>query len=151
MNQNHKLYITKNLISVKKNEKKIGRFEKIIFPEFDNFEANGKVDTGAFSMALHVDSLKLINDKLVFNLNNREFVYTKFKMVSVKNSFGKIQKRFSIFTKMKLGHKTYKFHVSLTDRKNMKFPLLIGRRFLYKFNYIVDVRKKNIYDTPQKV
>ena len=38
---------------------------------------------------------------------------------------------------LKLGDKSYKVFVSLTDRKSMKFPCLIGRRFLYKFNYLI--------------
>jgi hypothetical protein len=39
----------------------------------------------------------------------------------------------------------------LTDRKKMKYPVLIGRRFLYKFNYLVDVTKKNVNDRNKKV
>ena len=45
----------------------------------------------------------------------------------------------------------YKGGISLTDRKKMRYPVLIGRRFLYKFNYLVDVTKKNINDTNKKV
>ena len=28
----------------------------------------------------------------------------------------------------------------------MRYPALIGRRFLYKFDYLVDVKQKNIND-----
>ena len=131
--------------------KKVGRIENIAFPELKIESIKAKVDTGAYGVALHVDNIEIINNELTFTINNNKFTYTKFKVVSVKSSFGKKQKRFSIFTKIKIGDSTYKVFVSLTDRKNMRYPVLIGRRFLYKFNYLVDVRKKNINDTSKKV
>ena len=73
-------------------------------------------------------------------------MYDKYKTIVVRNSFGKKQKRFSIVSKMSLGEKNYKVHISLTNRKKMKYPVLIGRRFLNKFKYMVNVRKKNIND-----
>ena len=109
------------------------------------------MDTGAYGVALHVDSIKLEDGKLYFTVGNEEFSYNKFKTIIVKNSFGKVQKRFSIFTKLTIGDSIYKFYVSLTDRKKMRYPVLIGRRFLYKFNYLVDVTKKNINDTNKKM
>lgn len=132
-------------------EKKVGRIENISFPELKIEEIKAKVDTGAYGVALHVDSIKLEDGKLYFTINTNEFSYDKFKTVSVKSSFGRVQKRFSILTKLVIGDSIYKFYVSLTDRKKMRYPVLIGRRFLYKFNYLVDVTKKNINDTNKKV
>ena len=120
-------------------EKKVGRIENISFPELKIEKIKAKVDTGAYGVALHVDSIKLEDGKLYFTVGNEEFSYNKFKTIIVKNSFGKVQKRFSIFTKLTIGDSIYKFYVSLTDRKKMRYPVLIGRRFLYKFNYLVDV------------
>lgn len=132
-------------------EKKVGRIENISFPELKIKKIKAKVDTGAYGVALHVDSIKLEDGKLYFTVGNEEFSYNKFKTIIVKNSFGKVQKRFSIFTKLTIGDSIYKFYVSLTDRKKMRYPVLIGRRFLYKFNYLVDVTKKNINDRNKKV
>jgi hypothetical protein len=132
-------------------EKKVGRIENISFPELKIEKIKAKVDTGAYGVALHVDSIKLEDGKLYFTVCNEEFSYNKFKTIIVKNSFGKVQKRFSIFTKLTIGDSIYKFYVSLTDRKKMRYPVLIGRRFLYKFNYLVDVTKKNINDRNKKV
>lgn len=132
-------------------KKKIGRSENISFPELKIDNINAKVDTGAYGVALHVDDIRFEEGKLYFTIDSNEFSYDKFKMISVKNSFGKVQKRFSILTKMEIGNSIYKFYVSLTDRKNMRYPVLIGRRFLYKFNYLVDVTKKNINDRNKKV
>lgn len=136
---------------MEKMEKKIGRSEKVDFPELNIGSIKSKIDTGAYGIALHVDNIKVENGQLIFFIENNEYRYNKYKMISVKSSFGRKQKRYSIFTKIKIGETTYKFFVSLTDRKNMRYPVLIGRRFLYKFGYLVDVRQKNIYDTTKKV
>lgn len=131
--------------------KKIGRSENISFPELKIGDIKAKIDTGAYGVALHVDGIRHEKGILYFTIDSDEFSYDKFKMISVKNSFGEVQKRFSILTKMVIGDSIYKFYVSLTDRKNMRYPVLIGRRFLYKFNYLVDVTKKNINDRNKKV
>jgi len=131
--------------------KKVGRSEIISFPELKIGSIKAKIDTGAYGVALHVDTIRFEEGRLYFTIDSDEFSYDKFKMISVKNSFGKVQKRFSILTKMVIGDSIYKFYVSLTDRKNMRYPVLIGRRFLYKFNYLVDVTKKNVNDTNKKV
>lgn len=132
-------------------KKKVGRSEIISFPELKIGSIKAKIDTGAYGVALHVDTIRFEEGRLYFTIDSDEFSYDKFKMISVKNSFGKVQKRFSILTKMIIGDSIYKFYVSLTDRKNMRYPVLIGRRFLYKFNYLVDVTKKNVNDTNKKV
>lgn len=133
------------------DRKLIGRCEVVTFPELITDSLKSKVDTGAFGISLHVDKLELLDGELLFYIKGKEFRYKKYRTITVKNSFGKSQKRFSIFTKIKIGYTTYKFFVSLSNRNNMRYPVLIGRRFLYKFNYIVDVRKKNIYDTTKKM
>ncbi len=128
----------------------LGRAEKILLPELEII-VSAKVDTGAFSNSLHVDKIELKDDALIFSINDKTFKFTKYKILEVKNSFGEKQKRFLIFTKAKIGESVYKVYISLTNRKTMKYPMLIGRRFLYKFGYVVDVTKKNIYDRDKKV
>jgi hypothetical protein len=126
--------------------KYVGRSEKVSFPDLGIDAIDAKVDTGAYGNALHVDEIFIKDDNLFFIINEREYVYEKYKIIVVRNSFGKKQKRFSIITKMILGGKSYKVYISLTNRKKMKYPMLIGRRFLNKFKYMVNVRKKNIND-----
>ncbi len=126
--------------------KYVGRTEKVSFPELGIETTDAKIDTGAYGNALHVDEIFIKDEKLFFIIDNKEYVYDKYKTIVVRNSFGKKQKRFSIVSKMSLGEKNYKVHISLTNRKKMKYPVLIGRRFLNRFKYMVNVRKKNIND-----
>jgi hypothetical protein len=131
--------------------KKIGRSEKLFFPKLNESIIIGKIDTGAFSAALHVDSIKVIESGLQVKILNNTYIFHKWSEVDVKSSNGKSQKRYGIYLKMRLGKKNYRIFVSLTNRKNMKFPLLIGRRFLQENNFIVDVNKKNIHGRPKKI
>jgi hypothetical protein len=132
--------------------KKIGRNEKILFTDL-KIVIDAKVDTGAWRSSLHVDGYEIVDGKLVFWIGDKKncYIYEKYKTIKVKSSFGKTQKRFLVKLKMKLGEKNYNVLVSLSNRKNMKFPCLIGRRFLQRFNFIVDVRKKNLHDRLKEV
>jgi hypothetical protein len=131
--------------------KYVGRTEKVSFPELGIESTDAKVDTGAYGNALHVDDIFIKENKLFFVIDDKEYIYDKYKTIVVRNSFGKKQKRFSISTKMILGEKHYKIHISLTNRKKMKYPVLIGRRFLRKFEYMVNVKRKNINDRTKTV
>lgn len=133
--------------------KKIGRVEKVSFPDLNITSIDAKVDTGAYGTALHVEGIRSRNGKLSFWIDEptNRIYFEDYKTITVKSSFGKKQKRYSIMTRVIVGESTYKVYISLTNRKDMKYPVLIGRRFLHKFNYIVDVRKKNINDRLKKV
>jgi len=131
--------------------KYVGRTEKVSFPELGIESTDAKVDTGAYGNAFHVDDIFIKENKLFFVIDDKEYIYDKYKTIVVRNSFGKKQKRFSISTKMILGEKHYKIHISLTNRKKMKYPVLIGRRFLRKFEYMVNVKRKNINDRTKTV
>jgi len=131
--------------------KYVGRTEIVSFPELGIESESAKIDTGAYGNAMHVDEVFIKKERLFFRIGGIERVFEKYKTIVVRNSFGKKQKRYSIVTKMQMGGRSYKLHVSLTSRKKMKHPVLIGRRFLSKFKYMVNVRKKNINDTAKAV
>jgi hypothetical protein len=131
--------------------KKIGRCEKIVFSSLNEGLITAKIDTGAFNAALHVDEVKVIDSGLQVRIKNNTYIFHKWSEVEVKSSNGKVQKRYGVNLKMKLGKKKYKIFVSLANRKSMKFSLLIGRRFLHSNNFLVDVTKKNIYGRPKEI
>lgn len=130
----------------------IGRLEKIYFKDL-NLKVTSKIDTGAWRSVLHVDGLELKDDFLYFWIGTKEniFMIREFETASVKNSFGDIQQRYCIKLKIKIGKKNYKLDVSLTDRSNMRYSCLLGRSFLRKYGFIVDVTKKNINDRLKKI
>jgi hypothetical protein len=130
----------------------IGRCERITFPDL-RLCMSAKVDTGAWRTSLHVDGLKMEDGKLNFWIGDESnsYQFNDFEIIKVKSSFGKTQERYSIKLKLKIGSDVYEVLVSLSDRNNMKFPCLIGRQFIRKYGFLVNVRKKNIYDRFKKI
>ena len=129
----------------------IGRTEKIYFPKLNEGVILAKVDTGAFSAALHVDYVKIEDCGLKVKIENNTYIFNKWSELEVKSSNGKVQKRYGVKLKIQIGKKRYNIFVSLTNRKNMKFILLIGRKFLHSNNFLVDVKKKNVYGRPKEI
>lgn len=133
-----------------KEKRLIGRREKVSFPEFGLFDIEAKIDTGAYTTALHCHRIKIKteNDKtfLCFNLldpshpeyNEKQHCVESFSKKEIKNSFGDLEERFIIQTKIKIGRKIINTRVSLTDRGNMRYPVLVGRKIL-KNRFLIDV------------
>ena len=57
----------------------------------------------------------------------------------VKSSNGQIEERFFIDTDIILSGENYPIRLSITDRSSMKWPVLIGRKFLKQHKFLVDV------------
>jgi hypothetical protein len=128
----------------------IGKCELISFPNLSIKNIEAKIDTGAYTTALHCHEIveKTINNKKVLcfkildpihsEYNNIEHFFDEYELKTIKNSFGECEERYIIKTLVKLGNKKIIAKVSLTNRGNMRFPVLLGRRIL-KNRFIVDV------------
>jgi hypothetical protein len=132
--------------------KLIGRRELLDFPELELFAIEGKVDTGAYTSAIHCKdiSVKTVDEipVLCFTLlddshpeySEKEYQFRNFDRKKIKNSFGDMEERYVIRTVVKLGKKKIRTVLSLSDRENMRYPVLVGRRLL-KSKFIVDVNR----------
>ena len=117
----------------------IGRREFVGFPLLNMNQLVAKIDTGAYSNAIHCKSIELKNDKLYINFFDDEVhIFSDFTQKKIKNSSGEMEERFIIQTKIHLGGKKINTRMSLTDRGSMRYPILIGRRLL-KRKFLVDV------------
>ena len=129
----------------------IGRRELISILDLNLYDLDAKIDTGADSNALHCDNIVIENDIVHFCLldevhesyHGKRMSMPLYKIKKVKSSNGKIQLRPSIKVSVEFFGKRYKSIISLTNRADMKFPMLIGRRFL-KDRFIVDVSEENL-------
>ena len=140
--------INKKLTTIDKvSHKLVGRVEKVGLPEFKTIGLRAKIDTGAYSVAIHAHNIKVDNDELVFTILDPEHIKYKsiemrtkdFKIKNIRSSNGELQSRYSIITKLKIGDELYEVEATLADRKSMKYPILIGRKFLRKNGFLVDV------------
>ncbi len=139
----------------KKEKVLIGRIEYLDFPSLNLSRIAAKIDTGAYSAALHCHKMWVeeIDEKAVlhFDILDPEhpeykaqiFTSPEFKKKKVRSSNGKKENRYVIKTKITLAGKTYLTDVSLTDRQKMKFPVLVGRKLLQN-GYLIDVSKTKI-------
>ncbi len=124
----------------------IGRRESIDFPELGLYGITAKIDTGAYTTALHCHDIREENGVLYFKLldpshpdyTEKEQKFTTYSQKEIKNSFGESEKRYIIKTIIRIGKRRIKSVISLTDRGTMRYPVLIGRK-LIKNKFVVDV------------
>lgn len=133
----------------------IGRKDKIDMPEFGLFEIDAKVDTGAYGCALHCHKAQIVErdgkDCLSFivldpdhsDFEGKVFYTSNFTDKVVKNSGGEAEHRYVISTEIVIFDKPIKIDFSLTDRSSMKYPILLGRKFL-SGRFLVNVKLKDI-------
>jgi hypothetical protein len=132
-------------------KKIIGRVDKVDFPALDLFNVDVKIDTGAYTSAIHCSQIIEENKKLKCtfyskghaNFSGKEVVFGTYSRTNVKSSNGFKENRFKIKSEVVFFEKTYKINLTLSTREDMKFPVLIGRQFL-KNKFIVDVDKENL-------
>ncbi len=128
----------------------IGRREFVDFPLLGVFNIEAKIDTGAYTSSIHCEEIftKTENEKqvLYFTLVNDDHKmqrFNDFTQKKIKNSFGEMEERYIIKTLIKIGRKKIISTVSLSDRGNMRYPVLIGRK-LVKGKFIIDANQIHI-------
>lgn len=141
----------------KKKKETIGRLEIVDLPKWDIKEIEAKIDTGAYSSSLHCHNIKEYEKNgakwVKFNLldpehpsyNERLFSLPISDIREVKSSNGQTELRVFVKTKIIFFNKEHDIELSLTNRSEMKYPILVGRKFL-KNKFLVDVSKKNLSD-----
>jgi hypothetical protein len=118
----------------------VGWCEHVALPEL-GVRLKAKIDTGARTCALHVTAMREIGFDDVGNVildievpDDRGVARAVRVMVveyaHVKDSGGHTERRPVIETLLGLGDRTWRVRVTLTDRGDMRFPMLVGRTAL---------------------
>lgn len=141
----------------KERERKIiGRTERVELPVWDFSDIEAKIDTGAYTSSLHSHKVVQIEKAgepwLRFSLLDPEHgAYSEQQLEAplldirdVKSSNGITEQRYIVKTDILFFGEKYSIELSLADRSSMKFPLLIGRKFIQKTGFLVDVNRKNL-------
>lgn len=129
----------------------LGRSDRVDLPGLGLTNIHAKIDTGAYTCSLHCSRAEIIDGKLEFVLLDEEhpeftgmkFVFKKFEKREIKNSFGEAEMRFVIQTTIKIYDHLIKAEFSLSNRGNLKFPVLLGRKILRK-RFVIDVTEKDL-------
>lgn len=133
----------------------IGRIDKADFPEFVLSGIDVKIDSGAYTSTIHCSNIQEMSAKgesvLQFTLldpehpfyNNKQFTSKNYTSKKVKSSNGIAEVRFMIQTEIFIFNKNFPIYLTLSERKEMKFPILLGRKFLNK-KFVIDTLKINL-------
>ncbi len=141
-------------MAYKKPKQFLGKREYIDFPDLGLINVDAKIDTGAYTTALHCHNILIRKsggkEVLCFVPLGKddpgpkaEVCITEFWTKNVKNSFGDSEERYMIRTRIKIGRRTINSVISLSDRRSMRYPVLIGRKLLKK-RFLVDVEHEHL-------
>lgn len=127
----------------------IGQIERVFIEEGD-FSTPARIDTGATTTsmsAIHIKKFERDGVKWVrFDVPHDDGTFTEMehkidRTVLIRRHGEDPQERYVVNLHIKLGDITRLIEVTLTDRREFDFTVLIGRNFLEN-NYMVDVSKK---------
>jgi hypothetical protein len=118
----------------------IGNLEVCDLPDIGITNLQIRVDTGAKTSSLHVDNLERFtkNSKPWVRFDIHPDVYNIARVThcesalhdvrSVKSSNGISEERYVIKTLMRLGDQSWPIDITLTNRSNMNYLMLLGRQ-----------------------
>lgn len=130
----------------------IGRLERIDIPEFSLSGIEAKVDTGAYNGAIHVSLVSeferdgkewirfVLLDEDHPEFNNKVYETDVFEEKSIRSSSGHVQRRYVVPVTVILKGRELKAKLSLTSRKDLRYPILLGRKIIKK-HFVVDASK----------
>lgn len=143
-----------HMVTSPHNQKEIiGRLEYVDLPDFNLQKIIAKIDTGAYSGAIHTDYIKeyekdgkkIIEFSLLDDhhpeFKNTIYTLNDFDVKKIKSSSGKSELRYIIPVTIVIKNKTIKAKLSLSNRKAMRYPILLGRKFINNL-FIIDASKK---------
>ena len=123
---------------MEKQKKILGRTDKVDFPILDLHNIDVKMDTGAYTSSIHCTKIREENNLLHCSFldpthqeyNGKKFTFSNYDITAVKSSNGNIEIRYTIRTQITIFNETNSITLTLTTRDDMRFPVLIGRKFL---------------------
>ncbi|MBF0357778.1 MAG: ATP-dependent zinc protease [Magnetococcales bacterium] len=136
----------------------VGYIEKVkIFLLPDNIVLKAKIDTGAKTSSLDVDSLaffsKQSKDWVRFSVTDDDGEQIQLslpveRITRIRRAGTKSDKRPVVKISLCLGDYYKEGEVNLSEREGMNYPMLIGRRFLSK-SFLVDSSQKFLQKNPK--
>lgn len=147
---------------MKGNKIVIGRKDVADFEKLNLFGIEVKIDSGAYTSSFHCHKIEKVikGEKEMIRCNfldpghaqyhEKEFCFDNFKIRNVKSSNGMVEERFSIYTEITIFEQQYPLELTLTERPDMKHPVLLGRKFTSKI-FLIDTSRKNLSLRKKKI
>ena len=135
----------------------LGRLELVDFPALALAGVEAKVDTGAYTSAIHCTDIRIETaagqaPTLVVHLldpghegaDGRPLAFREFALRDIRSSNGEVQERYVIRAVVRLHGENFEASFSLSDRSDMKYPVLLGRSLLRQGRFVVDVSRRHL-------
>jgi len=141
-----------------KKKRLLGRRELIDLPALAVRGVQAKVDTGAYTSAIHCDEVRLAPDPITGQpvlhvrlldpghpaTDGRPLAFHEFDRRDIRSSNGEVQSRFVITTTVRLYGRDFTTEFSLANRADLRHPVLLGRTLLRLGRFVVDVAKRDL-------
>lgn len=129
----------------------LGRSDRVDLPDLGLENIHAKVDTGAYTCSLHCSRAQVVNGELEFILLDEEhpeftgmpFRVKQFEQREIRNSFGEAELRYVIKSSIRILGRLIRAEFSLSNRGNLRFPVLLGRKIM-RNRFLIDVGKKDL-------
>lgn len=129
----------------------IGRRDIVDFPMLQLSEIDIKIDSGAYTSSFHCHNIEEKDGQLKCyfldpqheKYHEKYFTFDDFKQKKVKSSNGITEERYFINTNILIFNELHTIELSLTERGAMRFPVLLGRKFLSK-KFVIDTTRTNL-------
>ncbi|WP_375749975.1 ATP-dependent zinc protease [Vibrio sp. HN007] len=140
----------------------IGNLELCNLPELGIFDLEVRVDTGAKTSSLHVDNIRRFRKKgklfVEFDLhpdiyNLEQTVKCSAPVVDsrkIKSSNGESEQRYVIQTNFGIGGRTWPIEITLTNRQEMSYLMLLGREGMGDRVYVDPSKAFTLIDEPKE-
>lgn len=129
----------------------IGWMEYVDLPDLELLDLKAKIDTGARTSALHATDIETFMkgdaEWVRFTTNathGEKDIQLESRVHSkreIKNTSGVPEERIVIRTKFRVAKRSWTIDLSLTDRGNMTFGLIVGRTALKNHSIAVHTRR----------
>ncbi|RYY12919.1 MAG: ATP-dependent zinc protease [Cytophagaceae bacterium] len=141
-----------------KKKRQLGRRELIDLPALAVRGVEAKVDTGAYTCAIHCEAVHLAPDPATGQpvlhvrlldpghpaTDGRPLAFREFDQREIRSSNGEVQARYVIKTTVRLYGQTFTTEFSLADRSDLRHPVLLGRALLRQGRFVVDVARRDL-------
>lgn len=129
----------------------IGRTDIVDFPKLQLLGIDVKIDSGAYTSSFHCHNIEVENNLLKCQFLDPEHekyhekfvIFDDFNEKLVKSSNGITEKRYLIRTSILIFKKLHSIELTLTERGSMRYPVLLGRKFLAS-RFLIDTSKTNL-------
>ncbi len=139
----------KSKIKRRKSKVLVGVLELCDLPDLEIADLNARIDTGAKTSSLHVDNIEefdkdgeaWVSFDIHPDIHNVDKIVRRTAKLKgrrkIKSSNAQAEKRCVITTTFGLGGRKWKIQLTLTDRREMSYLMLIGRQAM-KGRMLVD-------------